>query len=168
MEDAPIPALPNTQTVTQTLTRLPQRPTLRTLNTRQIKNEFAAAKRGRALLPDLSDGDAMLDRIVLDTKPIYVKQEDGRGRPSAEVISSRVWIHTPQLPDKPIPRFKPMVFPAHPGKKMCSWCGDWREVKHFSDDSRNRDGLQSHCKFCHAERERKRYWERKLEAEMKV
>lgn len=161
----------NAQTIVRSLAPLPsrQKPPLpvRTLNTRALKNEFAAAKRGKLTPMRAAVGDNLTGFVVLGTKPITVEQVTGNGKPYAEVFSSRVWSHEPQPLDKPIPRFKPLIFPNQPGKKMCSWCGDWREFKHFSGDKRNRDGLQSQCKFCHAERERKRYWERKLEAEMK-
>lgn len=47
------------------------------------------------------------------------------------------------------------------GKKWCSACGEWVDKSKYSEDRRNRDGLQPHCKVCRAEHARRMYWLKK-------
>lgn len=47
------------------------------------------------------------------------------------------------------------IKPIVPGHKYCSQCGDLRTLDKFSPHPKTRDGLQSYCKGCHADRQRR-------------
>ena len=52
---------------------------------------------------------------------------------------------------------EPVIKAPPKGKKFCSCCGDWVKREGFSPDERNRDGLQSHCRDCQNEHQRRIY-----------
>lgn len=51
--------------------------------------------------------------------------------------------------------------PKERTEKYCSCCKQDKRRDEFSEDTRNVDGLRSHCKACRAEGERNRYQERR-------
>lgn len=99
--------------------------------------------------------------------PIAVDQDDGDYPPIALVLSTKVIQRQPTILSRGVTKEVYRIPPPPKGKKYCSACGDWQLFEDFSPDRRNRDGLQSHCKFCHAKHERMMYWLRKEEARMR-
>lgn len=48
-----------------------------------------------------------------------------------------------------------VLLEVRPLEKFCSGCGEWRLKSYFSPDTRNLDGLHSHCKACRNDHMRK-------------
>ena len=112
----------------------------------------------------LGDGDEFLDRVSLGgVKTVSVGGED-RHNPTISIVQTgrsikrqpRDMYNPPNVID--IFDINPNIRMIPAGKKWCSACGDWVDRKGFSEDPRNHDGLQSHCKSCRAEHARKIYW----------
>ena len=128
---------------------------------------MSAARKARTFVyrpKPLGNGDEFLDRVSLGgVKPVQVGSQDTHN-PEISVIQTgrsirrqpRDMYNPPNIID--IFDINPNIRMIPAGKKWCSACGDWVDRKGFSEDRRNHDGLQSHCKSCRAEHARKMYW----------
>lgn len=125
-----------------------------------IKGDFKPkGKRGSG------DGSRMLDCVSLGVKPYYVEQIDGKWPPYAEITATRVINRDPTMRDdkrslKIAERMaaRTIIHYAPPHSKFCSACGEWVDRLSFREDTRNRDGLHSHCNPCQARHKRRMYW----------
>ncbi len=79
----------------------------------------------------------------------------------ASVQESGSVLRQPKLEDeqahliRSLREFEPTIYEAHEGCAYCSGCGEWRLKSRFSPDKRKKNGLQTYCKQCRAEQERK-------------
>ena len=62
----------------------------------------------------------------------------------------------------------PLIFEKPAGCEWCSHCGEWRLKDRFSPDKRNRNGLDTICKYCRAEHKREIYWRSKNNGQLKA
>jgi hypothetical protein len=121
----------------------------------------------------LDDPPDYPDRITLGgVKPFGVPtvSDDGKRKESSVIQVSRGMLsRQPRMTDEAKAirrerRFGTTIIPGVKGYKWCSACGDWVEVKGFSEDRRNHDGYQNHCKECRAAHARMVYWHQKNSA----
>lgn len=98
-------------------------------------------------------------------KDILQYDDEGKELGVASVQFSHSINRTPRLlntaGDEKKRRFEVSSFANVPGFKWCSCCGEWVEVKGFSPNDDNRDGLQSHCKDCRNKHAKKTYQSRR-------
>lgn len=114
------------------------------------------------------NNDKFVDRVTrAGVKSVAVGSED-RHNPQVSVVQVQMGGNRQPRdfyyePSNISTLFEPEIHLIPVGKKWCSACGEWVDKKGFTADKRNRDGLQSHCKSCHAAHERMMYWLRKVE-----
>lgn len=113
--------------------------------------------------PEPSDfGDDYIDYVSMNGVKAYVTSTNGVDPQTSIVQTGRGSQRQPYdlyaVPDTTPASFEPEISLVPKGKKYCSGCGEWVKFEGFTEDKRNRDGLQSHCKSCHAAREREAYW----------
>lgn len=119
-------------------------------------------RRRKTFTPDdQADFFGLVDYLTLNTKPFYVEQIGGKGKPYAEVTASRVLQREPRLltaRGTKRTEFLSDKFPQMRYQKWCSDCGEWVDRWKFGTDTRNRDGLRSYCDPCEARRKRRHYY----------
>lgn len=100
------------------------------------------------------------DYLTLGVGWLLVDQSDGTFPPFAIVRGSKRYPRDPRPEPTEWQQLQRAIRytewrPVPLGMKYCSDCGEWRALDKFSPDKRNRDGKQSYCKACQAERMRR-------------
>lgn len=130
-------------------------------------------KRATIIIDRKQFDDYKLDKITSKVKTISVWQGVHKGTDEFAFVQKsgfsnreprevELWEHLingAKRADMPM-----RVFDAPVGTKFCGQCGDWVNKAGFSPKKDTYDGLRSICKTCHAENERKRYWQSKQAA----